>query len=148
MIKCKHGNFKYGQCEECFARTTPRVPAPLNTPALGGEPEVLCWVVTDMNGDFYFAANRQTPADTPLIDRAHLAPLQAEIGRWKSISAVQEDRIDAALELAKERREERDQLKARNAELERLLLDAGREDWSIFVQRAEQLLLSKPAGSE
>lgn len=48
-------------------------------PPAGGEPEVLGWVVTDMNGDFYFAANRQTPGDVALVDRALVTRLQAEV---------------------------------------------------------------------
>lgn len=50
-------------------------------PPAGGEVEVLGWVVTDMNGDFYFAANRQTPGDVALVDRVHVTRLQAEVAQ-------------------------------------------------------------------
>lgn len=78
-------------------------------PPAGVEPEVLGWVVTDMNGDFYFAANRQTPDDTPLVDRIHVTRLQAELaeankwresaeGGWREanrVIAMQRERLDA-----------------------------------------------------
>lgn len=92
----------------------------LAQPALG-EPEVVGWrdsggrCITHGGGGRYHKA---------LIDldahRAHHAELQAEIERWKAISAVQKDRMDVALELAKEHREERDPLQA---EIENLKLE-------------------------
>ncbi|MEE4332256.1 hypothetical protein V2J70_02045 [Pseudomonas alliivorans] len=118
-------------------------------PALAGEPEVLCWVVTDMNGDFYFAANRQTPADTPLIDRAHLAPLQAENQQNKELlKAYMNSEAEKGIELV-ELRAKIDQLKARNVELHRMLgLAWGNEDVSAEDCRKIDATLSKPAGSE
>lgn len=101
-------------------------------PALGGEPEARQafddWFRKDLglpdcaNTTFIGGAREPWRAWQACsnVYRAHLAPLQAEVERWKAISAVQKDRMDVALELAKEHREERDQLKARNAELEQL----------------------------
>lgn len=91
-------------CEECCYE-------PLPVPPAGVEPEVLGWVVTDMNGDFYFAVNRQTPDDTPLVDRIHVTRLQAEVDHWsklwgKAISAgagLEEERNALQSELTKAR---------------------------------------------
>ncbi|MBW1249017.1 hypothetical protein I7860_20270 [Pseudomonas tolaasii] len=44
-----------GECTACFKE-------PAATPQ--GEP--VAWIVTDMNGDSYFAHDRQTPSDKPL----------------------------------------------------------------------------------
>lgn len=57
-----------------------------SVPPAGGEPEVLGWVVTDMNGDFYFSATKQTADDTPLVDRAHVTRLQAEVESLKNVA--------------------------------------------------------------
>ena len=118
-------------------------------PALGGEPEVLGWVVTDMNGDFYFAANRQTSADTPLIDRAHLAPYQAEIERLWALCLEKDERMAAMNESWSRCISQRDQLKARNAELLRLLgLAWGADD--VFAADCKKIdaALSNPEGEQ
>lgn len=51
----------------------------------GGDLEVLGWIVTDMNGDFYFALDQQSPSDKALVDRAHVTRLQAERDRFSRI---------------------------------------------------------------
>lgn len=122
-------------------------------PALGGEPEVLGKVVSFGEGlkEISWAKGKMPEFGVELIDRAHLAPLQAEIERLKAWGKANGDLAQTAMDKAFAANHERDQLKARLDDAELLLLDAGKEDWSIFVLRAEQFLLStlsKPAGSE
>ncbi|MCI3945492.1 hypothetical protein K0038_02534 [Pseudomonas syringae] len=132
-------------------------------PALGGEPEVLGWTNQIIAGNY---GTRQFMPFTEeqegfyrkhgiriveLIDRAHLAPLQAEIVRqaaqFKDWQASHHRNYVAVAE-------ERDQLKARRDELEGLLAEAmhfevGELDQDSWEElRGRVAALYKPAGSE
>lgn len=131
-------------------------------PALGGEAETLAYLVRDSR-DGQYSAHRCDPRGwahgyqiKELIDRAHLAPLQAEIERLGSHGEIAQ-MVEESL------RVEVDQLKAHRDELEALLLDIDdlldREEISpgydielriskVFTARAERAALSKPSGSE
>lgn len=133
-------------------------------PALGGEPEVLGWSKQLIAGRYERAqflrfteeeedfCRRHGIRVVELIDRAHLAPLQAEIERlkdnvrWKAVADQQVKVID--------------QLKAQRDELEALLKDCrwrivnkdvSTDDYKRLdkpvVDRIDAAL-SKPAGSE
>lgn len=131
------------------------IPAAPQPPALGGEPEVLGYFYKgDTMGDQFNKLclkhyYRKPGADEhdyiqplALIDRAHLAPLQAEIERHK---ANAEEWEKASLHWMAER----DQLKARRDELHRMLgLAWGSGDVSAEDCRKIDAALSKPAGSE
>ncbi|WP_016980850.1 hypothetical protein [Pseudomonas amygdali] len=66
-------------------------------PALGGEPEVLAWVHPHRGLDWRVERMRVAPK-TELIDRAHLAPLQADL---KSAIADKEAYGQNAIDLRK-----------------------------------------------
>lgn len=126
-------------------------------PALGGEPEVLGYLVSGFSTQFSKVAGGFDEQSIALIDRAHLAPLQADIAeRWEHISELNSSIVEL--------RAERDQLKARCDELEAALsglvtineqhnaavakiieTPLGWKDDYLDIARAA---LSKPAGSE
>lgn len=149
-------------------------------PALGGEPEVLAWMYRREGGEIlgqlvaiesddlkYVREGKYCEGRTlltprsdyygwqALIDRAHLAPLQAEIERTNA-------RLHDVATLCASVEQERDQLKARCDELdvaletaEKLLRNGrhlGQHGWQScvedFLRRPRQSALSKPAGSE
>lgn len=124
------------------ARMTGAAPQP---PALGGEVEVVHQYLSKgyfqswqpLSAEEVDVAKQEGFEVRELIDRAHLDPLQAEIERWKAISAVQKDRMDVALELAKEHREERDQLKADLAERWEQIAELNSEAVQLKARNAE-----------
>jgi hypothetical protein len=64
--------------------------------------------------------------------------LIAEVKRWKAIAAIQADQKDVALEIANERREERDQLKAENERLQQF--EAAYTEWSDKTDWAQETI--------
>ncbi|CAI8756312.1 hypothetical protein EMIT048CA2_140154 [Pseudomonas chlororaphis] len=73
-------------------------------PPAGGDPEVLGWIVTDINDESYFSFYQQTSCDTPLVDRAHVTRLQAEVqeankrSEWNASRANQHATENRALQ--------------------------------------------------
>lgn len=63
-------------------------------PPAGGDPEVLGWIVTDINDESYFSFYQQTSCDTPLVDRAHVTRLQAEVQAYRSFEGVWQMALD------------------------------------------------------
>jgi len=119
-------------------------------PALGGEVEVVYQYLS--KGEFarwhsldesqLIEATQQGFVTRQLIDRAHVAPLQAEIERQKFQSHCHLQRAVIA-------EKERDQLKARCDELEGLVRKWRKEAGSTFAYMAREsdAALSKPAGN-
>lgn len=121
-------------------------------PALGGEPETAAWLDLEKLkiGDMAYATRMKVNhRQTELIDRAHVAPLQADIKRLtyelncsKGLANLTKGNLDEA-------KEEIDQLKARCDELHRMLgLAWGDGDVSAEDCRKIDATLSKQAGSE
>ncbi|WP_439885602.1 hypothetical protein ACTACK_10305 [Pseudomonas syringae] len=116
-------------------------------PALGGEPETLAWLVRDSR-DGQYSAHRHNPTGwahgydvSELIDRAHLAPLQAE---YACLLGEHEDLLEKFNNLSAEQ----DQLKARCDELEGLLQMFIDNSDDTDVVELSRNALSKPAGSD
>lgn len=138
-------------------------------PALGGEPETAAWL--DLKklkiGDMAYATRMKVNhRQTELIDRAHLAPLQAEIKRQNlQLESFGED-VGQLKSEVEDLESERDQLKARCDELEKdaalmdylqdqlvdtIYLDDGRIidiAGRMTVREGVHAHMSKPAGSE
>ncbi|WP_163027503.1 hypothetical protein, partial [Pseudomonas viridiflava] len=169
IVRDRNGGVHYAAAQAACHRINDALEATAEQPpALGGEPVEPWYYYADCaDPDYSCLCNNEADALTEVADHGgsvvklwnvapnhHLAPLQAEIERWKASSAVQKDRMDVALELAKEHREERDHLKARCDELEGLLRESvgmvrgtvGNQDEELS-DRIESAL-SKPAGSE
>lgn len=118
-------------------------------PALGGEPEVVAWVNFDdgrRGVDFYPGIVAGVNVGTELIDRAHLATLQAENKRLDLMVAQADHNYDAD---RAEWNRERDQLKARCDELEGLVRKWRKEAGSTFAYMAREsdAALSNLAGN-
>ncbi len=104
-------------------------------PSLGGEPEVLGYVLT-LNGKTHFEADdnvviSNVPGDqitenhrwVAVVDRAHVARLQAEVERLRALNAELNKSNEEYSGAAVDSGMECDRLTARNAELEGLLSD-------------------------
>jgi len=146
----------------------PSIAAPQPT-ALGGEPEVLMSVRAVLGGLTGLCYETIKPLDAPtvhgktleLIDRAYLAPLQAEIASERELRRE----LGVRVHQLKDELKDVAHIKARNAELERLLQlsvlavedmvqvhsgqgDALSEQACIDLASAIRGTVYKPAGSE
>ncbi|WP_241150761.1 hypothetical protein [Pseudomonas viridiflava] len=126
-------------------------------PALGGEPDILGKVVSFGEGpkEISWAKGKIPEFGVELIDRAHLAPLQAEIERLDDELDERGQWDTAQLKVIHGLNDDVARLKARCNEMEsglRIIATAGTKTRAPDLRlKAKQTLiraLSKPAGSE
>lgn len=124
-------------------RKTEVASAQSKPPALGGEPEVTAWIISDEDGTIdatvrWDVAKHSFGDVTPMISKAahvySLAPLQAEIERLKAWGKANGDLAQTAMDKAFAANHERDQLKARCDGLEGLLSKATEQEIDTVVQ--------------
>lgn len=143
-------------------------------PPAGGEVEVLAWLYKRHSPPFgkptqHIAIDSENmtelreglvgtgiPCDNhfdwrPLVDRAHVTRLQAEVEKWKRNAFEQKEQKNEALDMANERREQRDTLQSELTKARELLEYMLHEDdmpvlW--FAQRIDAFLSNQSAPAD